>query len=793
MPYLYVKLLFLKPLDISEATMPSDPLLNQPHIYIPPTEEQLRDKRRRTTITILGVFIALIGMTFLENYFLQAQSASTFGNNITVLAVFNIILILLFLLIILITRNLVKVYNERKSKIIGSKFQTKLIIAFLILALVPSILLFTVASKLFTFSIGNWFNLQTEQTLQYSMDIARDYYSGLEKRALSKAKNIERFINNEELYLKLKRDRLRTLVQEKVVEYDLTGILIYDSDLKPIVSEIDSSKLSPQTRLNYSELIQKSFDGEGVTEIQMTHGGSLMIVVVPLTETLEGKISIWGYILTLNPVFKSSLRKIETIRNTFEDYQQQSFLKLPVSANYYTTFLLITLLILFSAIWLGFYMARGITVPIQQLAEGVRRITEGDLDFKIGAKATDEIAILVDSFNTMTRELNESRLNIQYAHEDLKRTNIELDRRRNYIETILDNIGAGVVSVDKKGTITTFNKAAEKILDLKSENIFGSSYHDAFDFSSYQAIRKLSKRMNAQNKESIEEQIDLRVGENNLTLLVNIQVLRGTTGKYRGLVIVFEDLTRLIKTQKIAAWKEVAQGIAHEIKNPLTPIQLNTQRLKKKYHENREDFDRVFDESIHIITQEVEGMKELLNEFLRFSRMPTSNPRPTPLHKIIDEILISYSEHDKNLKIKKNFDPNLGAVHIDPEQIRRVFINLFENATDAIDDGGAIQISTRVLQKEKLVRIEFSDDGAGISPADREKLFLPHFTTKKRGTGLGLAIVNRIIIDHNGSIQVKDNYPKGTVFVIDLPYSPLALETGDSSARKLHQITSSQS
>ena len=793
MPCLYVKLLFLKPMDISEATMPSDPLINQPSIYIPPTEEQLRDKRKRTTITILGVFIALIGMTLLENYFLQAQSASTFGNNITVLAVFNIILILLFLLIILITRNLVKVYNERKSKIIGSKFQTKLIIAFLILALVPSILLFTVASKLFTVSIGNWFNLQIEQTLQYSMDIARDYYSGLEKRALSKTKNIERFINDQELYIKLNRGRLRALAQKKVVEYDLTGILIYDNNLKPIVSEIDSSKLSSQTRLNYSELIQKSLDGEGVTEIQMTHGGSLMIVVVPLTETHEGKISIWGYILTLNPVLKSSLRKIETIRNTFEDYQQQSFLKLAVSANYYTTFLLITLLILFSAIWLGFYMARGITVPIQQLAEGVRRITEGDLDFKIGAKATDEIAILVDSFNTMTRELNESRLNIQHAHEDLKRTNIELDRRRNYIETILDNIGAGVVSVDKRGTITTFNKAAEKILNLKSENIFGSSYHDAFDFSSYQIIRKLSKRMNAQDRESIEEQIDLRVGENNLTLLVNVQVLRGATGKYRGLVIVFEDLTHLIKTQKIAAWKEVAQGIAHEIKNPLTPIQLNTQRLKKKYYENREDFDRVFDESIHIITQEVEGMKELLNEFLRFSRMPAPNPRPTSLHKIIDDILISYSEHDKKLKIKKSFDPNLGAVPIDPEQIRRVFINLFENATDAIDEGGAIQISTRILQKEKLVRIEFADDGAGICPADRDKLFLPHFTTKKRGTGLGLAIVNRIIIDHNGSIQVKDNYPKGTVFVIDLPYAPLVLQTGNSSARKLHQITSSQS
>ena len=771
--------------------MPSDPRTHKPLDYIPPTEKQLRNKQKRTSFTALGVFITLIGMTFLENYFLQAQSTSAIGNNIAVLAVFNIILILIFVLIILIMRNLVKVYNERKSKIIGSKFQTKLIIAFLILALVPSILLFTVASKLFTFSIGNWFNLQIEQTMEYSMDIARSYYSDLEKRALSKTKNIEHFINNEKLYLKVKRERLHILAQDKVIEYNLAGILIYDNELKPIVQKLDSSKLPSQYPLNFSELIKKSLDGEGVTEIQMTHGGSLMIVVVPLTETIDGKISIWGYILTLNPVLKSSLRKIETIRNTFEDYQQQNFLKVPVSANYYTTFLLITLLILFSAIWLGFYMARGITVPIQQLAEGTRRITEGDLDFKIGARATDEIATLVDSFNNMTQELNESRLKIQHAHEDLTRTNIELDRRRNYIETILDSIGTGVISIDKVGHITTFNKAAERILHLKSQNIFGYSYRDALSFSYLQSIRKLIQRMFTQNSESMEEQIDLRVEDNNLTLLVHIQVLRGATHKYRGLVIVFEDLTHLIKTQKIAAWKEVAQGIAHEIKNPLTPIQLNTQRLKKKYHENKEDFARVFDESINIITQEVEGMKELLNEFLRFSRMPTPNPRPTALHKIIDDIMISYSEHDKNLKIKKNFDPNLGAVHIDPEQIRRVFINLFENATDAIDEGGAISISTRVLQKEKLVRIEFSDDGSGISPAHRDKLFLPHFTTKKRGTGLGLAIVNRIIIDHNGSIQANDNHPKGTIFVIDLPYSPLVLNTENHLPRSSRQINSS--
>ena len=254
-------------------------------------------------------------------------------------------------------------------------------------------------------------------------------------------------------------------------------------------------------------------------------------------------------------------------------------------------------------------------------------------------------------------------------------------------------------------------------------------------------------------------------------------------------MIVFEDLTHLIKTQKVAAWKEVAQGIAHEIKNPLTPIQLNTQRLKKKYYENREDFARVFDESINIITQEVEGMKDLLNEFLSFSRMPTPDPKPTSLHKIIDDILISYSEHDKKIQIKKNLDPNLAQLTIDPEQIRRVLINLFENATDAIDEGGAIQITTKILDEKKWVRIEFSDNGAGISSADREKLFLPHFTTKKRGTGLGLAIVNRIIIDHNGIIKVQDNYPKGTTFIIELPYSQTTLKTHKTLPKSFSDIS----
>ena len=763
--------------------MSSDLSTSSSSLNIPPSEDQLKQKRKRTTYTIFGVIVALIASTLVESYFLQAKANTSIANNILILVVFNIIIILLFVLIILITRNLVKVYNERKSKIIGSKFQTKLIIAFLILALVPSILLFTVASKLFSFSIGNWFNLRTEQTLQYSMDIARDYYSEFEDRSISKTKNIENFIKDRSLYLKVNRGELQTLIKNKASEYNLAGIIIFDDNLNEIASEIDSSLLSHSSKINYKNLIQKSIDGEKVTEIHMAEWHKrFMVIVLPLTQIVNKEVTIWGYVLTLTPAHKNSLGKVETIKNTFQDYKQQKFLQLPVSANYHITFLLITLLILFSAIWLGFYMARGITVPIQQLAVGTRRIAEGDLNFRIGVRATDEIGLLVDSFNAMTKELNESRIDIQQVNQNLKQTNIELDRRRNYIETILDNIGAGVISIDKKGQIATFNKAAENILQLKDENIFGANYKDAFDHSYHEPIRKLIQKMNIQNQNSIEEQINLSVKGANINLLINIQVLAGVSKKYRGMVIVFEDLTQLIKAQKVAAWKEVAQGIAHEIKNPLTPIQLNTQRLKKKYYQNRGDFAKVFDESINIITQEVEGMKDLLNEFLRFSRMPAPDPKMASLHKIIDDILISYSEHEKNIQIKKVFDPHLAQLIIDPEQIRRVLINLFENATDALDEGGTIQIQTKILHDKKGVRIEFSDDGAGISAADRDKLFLPHFTTKRRGSGLGLAIVNRIINDHNGTIKVQENHPRGTTFLIDLPYTQNNLEFQNSLA-----------
>ena len=772
--------------------MSPDPSINNQENINKISKETTKQKKTPAWRTVSFILFFLIALTTLEYYYIQQQSPATIVTNLTILVVFNIILILLFTLIVLIIRNLVKLYNERKRKLLGSKFQTKLIVAFLILALVPSILLFTVASKLFTFTIGNWFNIQIEQTLQQSMDVAQDYYAHLEKTAFSRTQKIEEFITKNELFLQSKRDQLNWYIEEKRKEYELGGIILYDNNQKSVASKIDKQGAPYAKSIDFKDLLEKGFDEEGASEFRTSSQGNYLAVAKPLTENIGGEISTWGYIITLTSIPGSTQHKIQTIQNTFENYQRQSFLQLPVSASYYTTFLMITLLILFSAIWLGFYMARGITGPLQQIAEGTRRIAVGDLDFKLGVDAQDEIGYLVESFNKMTKDLNDSQYKITKVNQNLKSTNIELERRRQYIETILVNIGTGVISINKRGYITTFNKSAESILNVNASNYLGSSYKNVFDTFHQDSIREMIREMNYQKDECIEKQLEIRVNEATLILLTNIQVLRDTGKKYIGLVIVFENLTSMIQTQKIAAWKEVAQGIAHEIKNPLTPIQLNTQRLKKKYHTDKDGFAKVFDESIDIISQEVEGMKDLVNEFLRFARMPAPNPKMNSLHKIIDatQTLYSNQANDQNITIKTNYDPNINQINIDAEQFRRVLINLFENSLDALDDNGLIEITTKLKSDTNKIHLEFSDNGKGISTNDRERLFQPHFTTKKRGTGLGLAIVNRIIVDHNGKITVRDNHPKGTIFEIEVPHTPITLNSNISSRKRSQKISS---
>lgn len=736
----------------------------QPQINFP-SEEYLRRKKRRTIKITVVVFIALIFLTSIETYIQQQRLPSSLSNSIIVFALFNIIIILLCVLLLLISRNLVKLYFERKSNKIGAKFQTKLVLSFVTLSLVPCALLFFVASELFSYSIDNWFNIQVETSLKESLYVAQSYYKNYEKKSISFAKKLAQTIARKNLLTDENEEALFDFIWKKRSDYGMDAIKVFNQD-KAIVELFNPELRGTMFLDDFSNLVQEGFNKVTKSEFRLINRAYIVIGMTPILSNSTKKVQ--GVVLVAYFIPKNMISKINEIRKIFEGYKQQKLLKAPVKAGYIMTFLMITLLILFSAIWFGFYLARGITVPIQELAEGTKAIANGNLDFKIDIKANDEIGILVDSFNQMADNLHLSKLKFEATAENLKNSNLELDKHGKFLEAVMDNVDTGVISIDQTGKITMINRAAINILKIPVGNYREKYYKVVFEASHLNAIRTLIKKMSKSHMERIEEQIEVTVENSALTLLTRIHVLNNYLNNYIGMVIAFDDLTELIRTQKIAAWREVARDIAHEIKNPLTPILLNTQRLQKKFENNSPDFNAVFKESTKIIISEVNGMEKLLNEFSKFARMPESRPKPNPLHDIIDEVVTLYNGAKGNVIIVRNYDKKIKLINIDYEQIKRVFINLIDNAIDAMNGGGRIEIGTYLDNVNNAVQIKITDRGKGIDAKVQKKLFLPYFTTKKRGTGLGLAIANRIVTDHNGSIKVIPNETRGTTFLIEL-------------------------
>jgi two-component system nitrogen regulation sensor histidine kinase NtrY len=442
------------------------------------------------------------------------------------------------------------------------------------------------------------------------------------------------------------------------------------------------------------------------------------------------------------------------ISQAYVEYKQLKILKKPIKSSYMMALLMVTLLILFSATWFGFHLAKDITVPIKELAEATHRIANGDLNFRIQMKASDEIGMLVQSFNQMTGDLQVSRA--------------ELEQRKKYMEIVLKNVAAGVISIDEKGVMTTINTSAEEMLEIKGEAVLGKNFTEVMTRRYVHQIEALLTELKSSQKDSIERQMTVSMRGKSLSLVIHLTALKDEEKNPIGVVAVFDDLTELIKAQRMAAWREVARRIAHEIKNPLTPIQLSAQRLRKRYLEKLREDGTIFDECTQTIVNQVDELKGMVNEFSNFARMPASQPTPNYLNEIIQEALILFQTAHKDVRFK--FDPHeLPVLNIDREQMKRVMINLIKNSLAAIEKEGEIRIETSFDPKLQMVRLEVSDNGSGISEEDKGRLFEPYFSTRKTGTGLGLTIVNAIIADHNGYIRVRDNQPKGTTFLIELP------------------------
>jgi two-component system nitrogen regulation sensor histidine kinase NtrY len=402
------------------------------------------------------------------------------------------------------------------------------------------------------------------------------------------------------------------------------------------------------------------------------------------------------------------------------------------------------------------------------LAAAARNIGAGHLDHRLEPETSDEFGSLVEAFNLMAGELSHSRQDLERSTRDVQRQHQEAEARRRYIETVLERITTGVVSVDAGGLVTTINSAASRLLGL-GDGGAGRPVSDLLGRPELAPLAALIDRARRVGEEPPAQEIGLALDGRELHLAAAAARLHGEGGASEGTVLVFDDITPLIRAQKVAAWREVARRLAHEVKNPLTPIQLCAERLARHFQSAPPATRALVEECTKTIVGEVESLKGLVDEFSQFARMPAPKRIPTNLSTLLADTLALYVGLFRDVTIACQSSPDLPLARVDPEQIRRVIINLVDNAIEAMDRKGRVDIELRHAGAERVIRIIVADDGPGIPAGEREKLFMPYYSTKRRGSGLGLAIVRRIIAEHGGAIEVTDNTPRGTKFVLELP------------------------
>jgi two-component system nitrogen regulation sensor histidine kinase NtrY len=728
------------------------------------------EKRKRREIIIIFVLLAVVSFLIVfQTHISTWKVEAPFPNNLLVIFLIGLNILLLLLLILLILRNVTKLVFERKKKVLGAKLKTKLVVAFITLSLAPTILLFLIATLFITSSIENWFSVQVERSLQESLVVAQVYYQDQASSALYHARHMSQEVTRQRMLDKGNQELLAGYLQAKMAEYNLGAVELSSPQLTSTLLIRSPDLASVSFPPLESKVLQEAILGKETTKIQSAGQGDLIRGLVPVFSPQNPR-EVMVYFVP-----QSLVSRVSEISAAFEEYKQLRMVKQPIRSIYLATLSLVTVLIIFVAIWFGVFLAKGITGPIQKLVEGIQKIVKGNLDFAIPKSSGDEIGTLVDSFNQMTRDLKSSKSQVEKAHADLSKSNLELEQRRRYMEVVLRDVGTGVISLDSAGRIRTMNRSAEKILGIEAARILGKGYTDLLQGEYLRLADELVRAVNRAENHSITRQIKLRVRNGMLTLLVKVAILRDEEERYLGMVVVLDDLTQLQKAQRAEAWREVARRIAHEIKNPLTPIQLSAQRLRKRYLSQFEQDGAIFDECTKTIINQVEELKDLVNEFSSFARMPAASPAPNSLNEIIREAMVLYEEGHKQIRFEFKPDSRIPLFNLDKEQIKRVIVNLLDNAVAAVDavgdqdGGGQILIESQLDPLMNLARIEVADNGCGVAAEDKPLLFEPYFSTKPSGTGLGLAIVNTIVSDHHGYVRVRDNIPRGSRFVIELP------------------------
>lgn len=707
--------------------------------------KEIRKRKREVTMVIV-LALLFTGLTWFEIRLFSTSQQLPFVHSVFFFGLVNFNIIILLLLLFLIFRNVVKAFVEKRGKIYGSSLKAKLIAAFATFSFVPTLLMFVISVFYINSSFDKWFNVKMVSILKSSLDVTNAYYVSSKKKnyhyAHQVAQNLKEITNEKEL--KRKMTLMREIFSLDAVEY-------YPSLFEDRYLVQDPNQFLTEVPLVSLELLKKGIQQRDEASTIHQYGeGNLVRAIVPFQgEARKGAIVVSSYV----PLSLTS--KMNDVASAYEEFKEINPLESPLKSIYLINLFLMTFVILLAATWFGFYLAKQLSVPLVQLGRATRRVAGGDYSLLNIKSGSDEINTLVQSFNQMTLTLENSLKN--------------LDQHSRYIEVILKNINAGVISVDQKGIVTTINRRAANLLKIDPNRFIGRAVRDLLTLEYFRTFYELYQALNSHRLESIEKEFVVQVEEEEKPLHINISLLKNEKGESLGVVVVFDDMSPIVNAQRAAAWADVARRIAHEIKNPLTPIRLSAERLERKFGEQVQD--TAFKECTGMIIKQTEDLKNLVNEFSQFARLPKAQPIKSSLNDVISSVCRFYQQSHEGVSFVLNLDERLPEFKFDPEQLHRVMVNLVDNSISAVQSRSEPKIILETIYNPeiRLVQIIVSDNGIGIPHKDRNRVFEPYMSTKESGTGLGLAIVKRIIEDHNGFIRAYPNEKQGTKMIIELP------------------------
>ncbi|MDX6447341.1 MAG: two-component system, NtrC family, nitrogen regulation sensor histidine kinase NtrY [Blastocatellia bacterium] len=753
----------------------------------------LRGSRRTVPWLLAGIVAVLLALIVAQQLLNRGSVVTPETGSDTLLlyalSSLNFAAFIVFSFILL--RSLLKLRRERREGQTGSRIQTRLLVYFIGLSLLPIAAMAAFSYLFLNRSIEKWMGRLPENVVERVREQQRDNLTAQNSKLRETATLLATAIKARP------QSEWQTTLDQLAATGELSAIEIISDNGQALAHS--EAPLPQAQRDELNSVLQRGRAPDAQANETLADGKGFDLTAVPLMGTLR---------LILVPRRLGDTDVNDTIAGSQREYQHLLQRQRKVRLLGLSTLGLMTLLLLFASTWVAIHLARGLAAPIRSLAEASKEVARGNLSHRVDTIADDELALLAESFNQMTAELDQNRRHIEDGATALREKNLALEERRNYIETVLESLSTGVVSLDQNDCVTTINTAAISILRLSEAPPASAKLTTLLSSEDRVALDRLLRRARRAGRAAEQSQLTRGAVGGAIPVALTATALRGGAGADRGVVLVIEDLSELLSAQRAAAWSEVARRIAHEIKNPLTPIQLSAERIARNFRvrlngigsepgavatgpngsiegsedsngngfalteENREELTRVVEECTTSITREVAGLKALVDEFSRFARMPTPRMEAGDLNEVIRQTAQLYADRLEGAELHLLLAEQLPPAMLDTEQLKRVFVNLTDNALESLattPDGRGLTIRTRHDAARDLLIVTVEDTGEGIPAGDYKRLFQPYFSTRGRGTGLGLAIVARIITEHGGRVYAEGNVPHGARFVIELP------------------------